>query len=81
MHNTESVLKNETYKPFWDFEIQTDQLISARRPDLVIVNNNNNKKKKKEEKKRKEKKENLSNSRICRSGGSQNKIKRKLQAN
>ena len=26
------------HKILWDFEIQTDQLISARRPDLVIVN-------------------------------------------
>ena len=34
----ESVLKNETHRLFWDFEIQTDHLISARRPDLVIVN-------------------------------------------
>ena len=34
---TESVLENETHKLFWDFEIQTDHLILARRPDLVIV--------------------------------------------
>ena len=27
----------------WDFEIQTDHLISARRQDLMIINNNNNK--------------------------------------
>ena len=33
MHYPESTLENET-----DFEIQTDHLISARRPDLVIVN-------------------------------------------
>ena len=36
MHNRESVLENETQKLFWDFEIQTDHLISARRPDLII---------------------------------------------
>ena len=36
MPNPESVLKNETHKPLWDFEIQTDHLISARRPDQVI---------------------------------------------
>ena len=29
--------KNGTNKILWDFEIQTDQLISAKRPDLVIV--------------------------------------------
>ena len=39
MHNPESVPENGTHKILWDFEIQTDHLISARRPDLVIVNN------------------------------------------
>ena len=38
MHNTESVLVNETHKLLWNFKIQTDRLISARRQDLVIVN-------------------------------------------
>ena len=33
-HNPESVLQNETHKILWDFEIQMDHLISARRPDL-----------------------------------------------
>ena len=28
----------------WDFEIQTDHQISARRPDLIIINNNNKEK-------------------------------------
>ena len=37
MHNAEFVLKNETHKLLWDFEIQTDHLISARQPDLLIV--------------------------------------------
>ena len=36
--NYESVLENEKHKILWDFEIQTDHLILARRPDLVIVN-------------------------------------------
>ena len=40
MHNQESVLENETHKLLWDFEIQTDHLISARLPDLVIVKKN-----------------------------------------
>ena len=40
MHNPESVLENETDKILWDFEIQTDRLISARQPDLVTVNKN-----------------------------------------
>ena len=38
MPKPESVLENETQKFLWDFEIQTDHLISARRPDLVIAN-------------------------------------------
>ena len=42
--NSESVLENETQKAHSDFEIQTDHLISARWPDLVIVNNNKKKK-------------------------------------
>ena len=37
MHNPESILENETNKIPWDFEIQTDHLFSARRPDLMIV--------------------------------------------
>ena len=35
MHNSASALENETLKLLWDFQIQTDHLISARRPDLV----------------------------------------------
>ena len=27
-----------TRKPIWDFDIQTDHLISARRPDIIIIN-------------------------------------------
>ena len=42
MHKLESVLEDETQK---DFEIETGQLISARRPQLVIINKNKNKKK------------------------------------
>ena len=38
MHNSEYVLENETHKLPWDFEIQTDHRISARRPDLIIIN-------------------------------------------
>ena len=38
MHNPESVLENETNIVLWDFEIQTDHLISARQSDLMIVN-------------------------------------------
>ena len=38
MHNSAPVLENETHKLQWDFEIQADHLISARRPDLIIIN-------------------------------------------
>ena len=43
MHNPAPVLKNDSHKLLWDFNIQTDHLILARRADLII----NNKKKKK----------------------------------
>ena len=39
MHNPAPVLENATHKLLWDFDIQTDHLIPARRPDLIIINN------------------------------------------
>ena len=39
MHNPAAVLENDTHKLLWDFDIQTDHLISARRPDLIVINN------------------------------------------
>ena len=50
MHNPAPILKNNTHKLLWDFDIQTDHRISVRRPDLIIINN---------------KKEKLQNCRIC----------------
>ena len=38
MHNSEPVQENDTHKLLWDFDIHTDYLISARRPDLIIIN-------------------------------------------
>ena len=38
MHNPEFGLENETHMILWDFELETDHQISARRQDLVIVN-------------------------------------------
>ena len=38
MHKLESVLENEAHKILLDFEIQTDHLISARRPEPVLIN-------------------------------------------
>ena len=43
MHNPATVLENDLYKLLWDFNIQMDQLIPARRPDLIIINNNKKK--------------------------------------
>ena len=36
-HEPESVLENEDYKILWDFSIQTDNVIKARRPESVLV--------------------------------------------
>ncbi len=38
IHNPAPVLENNTHKLLWDFDIHTDHLISARRPDLIIIN-------------------------------------------
>ena len=62
LHKLESILENETHKILWNFEIQTDHLISARRPDLVLVNN---------------KKKNPLSSGLSRAGGPQNENQRK----
>ena len=32
------VVENDTHKLPWDFDIHTDHLISARRPDFIIIN-------------------------------------------
>ena len=47
MHNPAPALKNDAHKLRWDFDIHTDHLISARRPDLIIINKKKKKKKKK----------------------------------
>ena len=39
MHNPPPVPQNDTHKLLWDFNIQTDHLITARIPDLIIINN------------------------------------------
>ena len=36
MHNPSPVLENATHKLLWDFNIQTDHLIPARRPESII---------------------------------------------
>ena len=47
MHNPASDSENETHKLLWDFNIQMDFLISARRPDVIIISKKKKKKKKK----------------------------------
>ena len=47
MHNPTPVQENDSHKLLWDFNIQTDHLIPARRTDLNIINNKKKKKKKK----------------------------------
>ena len=37
MYNPGPVLENVIHKLLWDFNIQTDHLILARRPDLIII--------------------------------------------
>ena len=37
MNMSQRVLENEDYKILWDFSIQTDHVIEAWRPDLVVV--------------------------------------------
>ena len=44
MHNLAPVLGNDTHKLLWDFDIQTDHLILARRPDFIIINKQKKKK-------------------------------------
>ena len=36
-HEPESVIENENFKILWDFTIQCDHMIEARRPDIVVV--------------------------------------------
>ena len=38
IHNPAPVLENDSHKLLWDFNIQMDHLIPARRPDFIIIN-------------------------------------------
>ena len=38
MHNPAPIQGNDTHKLRWEINIQTDHLISARRPDLIKIN-------------------------------------------
>ena len=65
MHNPKCVLENEAYEIPLDFQVQTDHLILARRPNLVIVTI------------KKRKKEKMSNRGLCRSDRWQSKNRKK----
>ena len=45
MHNPVPVRENDAHKLLWSFNIQTDHLIPARRPDLMIITKKKKKKK------------------------------------
>ena len=64
MHNPASALEYDTHKFLCDFDIQTDHLISARRPDLIIIN---------------DKKDNLQNCRLWCPGWPQNKTEGEIK--
>ena len=49
-NNNNNNNSNEMHKILWNFELQTDALISAGRPDLMIVNKRKNKQRKKKQK-------------------------------
>ena len=40
MHNPAPALENDSHKLLWDFNIQTDHLIPARRSELILINKN-----------------------------------------
>ena len=61
MHNPDFILENETHKLLWGFDVETDLLISTRRPDLKIIC---------------QKSENLQNCELCCLRGLQSKIER-----
>ena len=44
IHNPAPDLENYKHKHLWDFDTQTDHLIPARRPDLIIINKRKKKK-------------------------------------
>ena len=55
MHIAASVPENDPQNFLWDFDIQMNPLISARRADLIIINKKQNKTKKKKTTKKKTK--------------------------
>ena len=65
MHNPAVLLENDTHKLLWDFDLQTDHLILARKPDFIII-----------KKTKKTKNEYLQNCGLCFPGWPHNKTER-----
>ena len=40
-HRAEEVMKNQDVEILWDFNIRTNRVIEARRPDIVLIDRNN----------------------------------------
>ena len=40
-HRAEAVMENDDVKLLWDFNIRTDRVIEARRPDIVLIDKKN----------------------------------------
>ena len=36
-HQPDTVTENDRYKLLWDFGVQTDHVIQARRPDVIVI--------------------------------------------
>ena len=41
-HEPEKVVGNDSWKILWDFTLQTDHVIEARRPDIVTIDKTKN---------------------------------------
>jgi len=39
----QTVIENELFEILWDFTVETDHVIEARRPDMIVVDKMNNK--------------------------------------
>ena len=48
-HNPAAAVENDTHKLLWDFDIHSDHLISASRPDFIVINDKKKEKKKERE--------------------------------
>ena len=40
MHSPAALQENDSHSLLWDFDLQTDHLISEKKTDLIVINNN-----------------------------------------